>query len=351
MLISVPRIPECPPPGEGVHGWILSAANHYRNAGRSATEATLLIRNRITRPPNPHTEIETAIAKAYGEPGGLGSIRSPLLSGLPHATTRPLSEIQFDSERLAAAARQIERPRNWRHWLWERSPKQPETQNAYAVMLNLFRFGEHALVFDDMKSREPYAMLEIRYPMDCQVPSWLKEGGKGNGAWFLCNPTDGLCYPNPRQGNRLSCRSEESITSYRYAVLESDKADWDQWLAFLVQLPIRIAAIYTSGGRSIHALLQIDAPNKAAWEAVIDPMKRPLKVLGADPGCLSAVRLTRLPCCRRPEKDGFQKLLYLAPNPPPGPLFNLPILRSRAESLNRWRKICPRWNREMQPFE
>ena len=138
MLISVPRIPECPPPGEGVHGWILSAANHCRNAGRSATEATLLISNRITRTPNPHTEIETAITKAYGEPGGLGSIRSPLLSGLPHVTTRPLSEIQFDPERLAVAARHIEWPRNWRHWLWERSPKRPWRLGKHDGALGLY---------------------------------------------------------------------------------------------------------------------------------------------------------------------------------------------------------------------
>ena len=66
---------------------------------------------------------------------------------------------------------------------------------------------------------------------------------------------------------------------------------------------------------------------------------------------LSAVRLTRLPGYARPEKNGFQHLLYLAPNPPFARLIDLPTARTRAEMLQRWRDLCPRWNPEMEPYQ
>jgi hypothetical protein len=112
---------------------------------------------------------------------------------------------------------------------------------------------------------------------------------------------------------------------------------------------VRISAIYTSGSRSIHCLIRLDAASKEDWDSQIGSLKRPLKVLGADPACLSAVRLTRLPGCRRPEKGGFQRLLYLCPNPPDVRLADLPVLRSRAAALARWRNLCPRWNQSQEP--
>ena len=151
--------------------------------------------------------------------------------------------------------------------------------------------------------------------------------------------------------SRFSASLWVSLTAFRYAVLESDQAPFDQWLSFIVQLPIRIAAIYTSGGRSIHALLRLDTASKAEFDDTIAPLKRPLKALGADPACLSAVRLTRLPGCWRPEKNGFQKLLYLCPNPPAVRLADLPVLRSRFEMLDRWRNLCPRWNPKQEAYQ
>ncbi len=344
-------LPACPPPKEGVHSWVLGAANRCRNAGLPAAAAEQLIAQHITRPPSPPNEIETSVAKAYDGAKMPGRLCAPRLGVPPRPDARSLAEVTFDPAKLEALARLVERPRSWRHFLWERSPKRPEAMSAFAFLLHLYRHGERVLVFDDMKSLRPAATLEMRHPMDCRVPAQIKEGGHGAGVWYLCNPVDGQWHPNPRQGNRPSCRSEESLTACRYAVLESDKAEPDLWLAFLVQLPARIAAIYTSGGRSIHALIQVDAPDKAAWDAVVEPLKRPLKALGADPACLSAVRLTRLPGCRRPETGGFQKLLYLAPNPPAARLVDLPPLWNRDESLRRWREICPRWNPHMQPYQ
>jgi hypothetical protein len=250
-------------------------------------------------------------------------------------------------------ANRITRPASWRHWLWERSPKRPEAMNAYSFLAHLYRPGEIVQVFDAMESKVPAHSVRVSEPMDCRVPGTVQAGGQpGRGVWFLCNPVDGRWHDTgdkDEAGNPvLSCRNWQAVTTFRYAVLESDQAPADLWLAFIAQLPLRIAAIYTSGGRSIHCLLRLDAPSKEAWDEVIRPLKRPLKVLGADAACLSAVRLTRLPGCWRPEKGGFQKLLYLHPDPPEAKLVDLPVLRTRFEMLDRWLNLCPRWNHNME---
>jgi len=87
------------------------------------------------------------------------------------------------------------------------------------------------------------------------------------------------------------------VTAWRYLLLESDKAEARPWLAALVQMPLRIAAIYTSGRRSIHALVRVDATSKADWDAKARQLKAGLEILGADPSAMTAVRLTRLPGC------------------------------------------------------
>jgi hypothetical protein len=313
-------------------------------------EAERRLEANITRAPKPANEIQTTVSKAYrntwapsGRPAtpGKAKYRAPV----------PLGEIHFDPAKLTAISARTTQPKNWRHWLWERSPKRPETQNALSFLTHLYRDGEKVHLFDKFEAKTPAHTITIRRPLDCRVPAHIRDGGQhGLGIWFLCNPIDGEWHHNPRQ-DTMSCRSEESLTTFRYAVLESDQAPFDQWLAFIVQLPIRVSAIYTSGGRSIHALIRLDAANKAEFDDTVKPLKRPWKVLGGDPACLSAVRLTRLPGCWRPEKSGFQKLLYLCSNPPDGRLADLPVIFPRCEALDRWRNLCPRWNPNQEAYQ
>jgi hypothetical protein len=319
----------------------MAEANRCRIARLPADEAERRLAASITRPPKPANEIRNTIAKAYGSNWTPSGRPAPLSRYRPPVA---LTQVEFEPAKLAALAARITPPANWRHWLWERSPKRPETQNALSFLAYLYRDGEKVHLFDHMEARTPEQTITISQPMDCRVPAVIRAGGmNGLGCWYLCNPIDGEWHHNPRQ-DTLSCRSEESVTAFRYAVLESDQAAFEPWLAFIAQLPVRVAAIYTSGGRSIHALIRLDATSKAEFDHTIAPLKRPLKVLGADAGSLSAVRLTRLPGCWRPEKNGFQKLLYLCPNPPGVRLADLPVIRSRFEALDRWRNLCPRWN-------
>jgi len=198
-------------------------------------------------------------------------------------------------KRVAAGAPQVDET-----FVKERSPVCPETQSPASFLHRLYRAGESVVVLDRKQSQGVIVeWSEPPYDAGC-LDHWVN--GCPDGVLFLCNPVDGKSHPNPRQGGKLSCRSEESVVAWRYLLLESDKADPKEWLAALVQMPLRIAAIYTSGRRSIHALVRVDAASKAEWDAVARRLKPFITTLGGDPGAITAVRLTRLPGCHRGQK-------------------------------------------------
>ena len=359
------RLSPCPKSGEGVHTWLLSAAHQCRRAGLTEAEAEALIADQMTRPPSSPNEVGDAVEKGYSSssrawkrpsdttrgdsaPPAHQAGANPPRQQLP---PRKLIDIEFDPAKLAAVASRITMPHDWRYWLWERSPKVLIPQCGFAFLANLYREGERVHVFDRMVTATPAQTVTIALNMNRRVPDYIRRGGTGAGIWFSSQPVDGGLHHNPRKDNEPSCRSEESVTSFRYAVLESDRADPSQWLAFIAQSRLRIAAIYTSGGRSIHTLIRVDASSKDHWDSIIEPWKRPLKVLGGDPGCLTAVRLTRLPGCHRPEKGGFQQLLYLAPKPVEARLIDLPQLRDRAQVLSELKQNHPRWNKPQEALQ
>jgi hypothetical protein len=204
-------------------------------------------------------------------------------------------------------------------WLANRSSQDPCIITPAKFLELIYRSGEKVLIFTDNRSQG-----DALWPKD-KIP----ERGP-HGVWFLGQPVDGEYHPNPRQGS-MSRRSEEAVTSWRYLVIESDQANLKLWLAAIVQFPLRIAAIYSSGGRSIHALVKIDARTKGEWDSERDALKNALVVLGGDAGAMTAVRLTRLPGCYRGRE--LQKLLFINPDPPLRPICEL---APRRDVLKPW---------------
>ena len=190
----------------------------------------------------------------------------------------------------------------------------PTTVTAAGFLDHLYRPGERIVIFNKFASQG-----QAIYVVD--QTHWLSIPTAGpDGIWYMVQPVDGQEHYNPRQG-KLSRRSEESVTRWPYLVLESDKADTGDWIRLLVQLPLPIVAIYTSGGRSTHALVRVDAPTKADWDNIKAKIAAVLVPLGADHGTLSAVRLSRLPQCWR--GDRAQELLFLNPGADGTPIYNL----------------------------
>jgi hypothetical protein len=217
----------------------------------------------------------------------------------------------FSPEQLKVIATKV--PPIDAQWLATRSPIPVDATSSSHFLDQLYQPGEKIVVFDVFES-QGQVLYEIGAPWQPPLPADAPQG-----VWFLVNPVDGESHPNPRQDDKLSRRSEEAITNWRYLVLESDIADPNEWLACLVQLPMRIAAIYTSGGKSIHALVRLDADSKKDWDSLCAKIKPIVVTLGADEGALTAVRLSRLPGALRAGRP--QQLLYLDPNPTGTPIF------------------------------
>ena len=221
----------------------------------------------------------------------------------------------FDPARLERTARKL--PQGDAEWLARRSRKQVDNRTPASFLHELYLPGERVVIFDVFRSQGQALWMHLAPPYDARELDGFRTG-KPQGVWFLANPVSGEYLPNDQ--GKLSRRSWQSVTAWRYLVLESDVAEPAHWLAALAQMPLRVAAIYTSGGKSIHALVRLDAESKAHWDEIVATMEAALIILGADPKAMSAVRLTRLPGCERVEKGRMQELLYLNGQPDGTPI-------------------------------
>jgi len=270
-------------------------------------------------------ELEHKLRSALNGPGADGYLlqgaeasQGQRLEQRPVSKPRPKPQFDVEALRRVAGdlAEVVDLP-----WLANRSELDPAAVSAEDFLACLYNSsaGERVVVFSEYKSQG-----QAVWPVE-RIPTRGPEG-----IWFLAQPVDGKSRPNPRLG-KMSRRSEESVLAWRWMVLESDEAPVRLWLGALARLVPNIAAVTTSGGRSVHALVRVDAATKREW----DHSKRALMnlvVSGADPGALSAVRLTRLPACWRGDKE--QKLLYFAPSAPD---LTLEDMVPRRDVLRNWR--------------
>lgn len=288
-------------------------------------------------------KLRSAIGRAES-PGGGGSHISPYGSVAPMPLPlRKLKRPAFNPAKLAAFAASCPFPID-EAWLAARSPVAiPEIQDSSTALLflaALYQPTERVLIFTNCFTQGDYLWAGDRgtfrlgeLPGVRAVESPLPQGGP-LGVWALAQPVTGKWLQNP--GNRdketgapkMGRRHGLCVTDWRFLVLESDTASAELWLRALVQFPLPIVAIYTSGGRSIHALARVNASCKEEWDAMRDELVPIVCVLGADAAALTAVRLTRLPgMWRHGTRDGegrvraypaprMQRLLYLHPAAP-----------------------------------
>jgi hypothetical protein len=310
MLENPPRA------GQGVHPWLFKVAR-YLHPYHTPDEICAILQERTAncgRELEPH-EIPDAVKNSGAckwEPSGKSAsqkraewIASPTIRRVP----------EFNPELAIRTASRVPAEIT-PAWLKAHSPA-PVSSSTGQFLQSFFEPHEKALVFSRYKSQGRLWPSEISIERFCRQ-HWV------DGAWFLRNPINGRYHWNPRTRTN-SRRSLESVTAFRYAVLECDRQPKEQWfpiwLKILVQLSLAIVSITDSAGKSAHALVRIDADSKQAWDTVKRENLRPRLVpIGADDGALSAVRLTRLPGCFRGDRK--QELLYFNPAADGTPIFH-----------------------------
>ena len=126
------------------------------------------------------------------------------------------------------------------------------------------------------------------------------------GAWLRMNPLG-------EQGTTAN----SNVTVFRWALLEFDTVPTESQLAFFRRLPLPIGAILTSGGKSLHAWVAINAANADEYKKVVTELFKLLEPFGLDQANKNPSRLSRLCGAHRKlggSGDGRQRLLYLNPN-------------------------------------
>ena len=112
---------------------------------------------------------------------------------------------------------------------------------------------------------------------------------------------------------------DADCVAWRYLLVECDEVSMPEQAAMLVRLPLPIRAITSSGGRSLHAVVQVEAEDEKAYKKLTSGLLRKLQLIGFDPSCTNPSRKSRLPGFTRIDKEtglqGKQELLYLNNSP------------------------------------
>lgn len=118
---------------------------------------------------------------------------------------------------------------------------------------------------------------------------------KEMGAWIRFNPIDGKGIKN------------DNVTAFRYMLLESDNMSLGKQKAILEQLELPIAAMVFSGGKSIHAIVKVDAYSYEEYRKRVDFIYSIAQKNGFKPDKKNRnpSRLSRMPGVMRDGKPQF----------------------------------------------
>lgn len=115
------------------------------------------------------------------------------------------------------------------------------------------------------------------------------------GAWIRFNPMDGKGVKN------------DNVTEFRYALVESDNLGLEKQNAIMRELELPIAALVYSGGKSVHAIVKVEAKDKNEYRDRVEYLykicnKNGLQVDGQNK---NPSRLSRMPGIVRGDHKQF----------------------------------------------
>lgn len=144
------------------------------------------------------------------------------------------------------------------------------------------------------------------------------------GAWIRFNPLDG-------KGVR-----DENVTAYRYALVESDTIAVDKQAAIYSELELPVAALVHSGGKSLHAIVRINATSKEEYRDRVNFLHKVCQKNGLqiDTQNKNPSRLSRMPGVMR---NGVKQYLV--------------GVNQGKESWEAWKEFVEEANDQLPDFE
>ena len=134
-----------------------------------------------------------------------------------------------------------------------------------------------------------------RYKNEKDLGFVVGDSKKEAGAWIRFNPLDGKGVKN------------DNVTDFRYALVESDNLGLEKQNAIMRELELPIAALVFSGGKSIHAIVKVEAKDKNEYRDRVEYLykicnKNGLQVDGQNK---NPSRLSRMPGVVRGDHKQF----------------------------------------------
>lgn len=132
-----------------------------------------------------------------------------------------------------------------------------------------------------------------RYQGD--IGAVMGDPNRNSGAWIRFNPLDGQGVKN------------DNVVDFRYALVESDNMDIAKQNEIIRELELPVVTLTYSGGKSLHAIVKVDAVNYPQYQERVDYLYKIVEKNGlrVDKQNKNPSRLTRLPGFVRGDKKQF----------------------------------------------
>jgi hypothetical protein len=298
------RLNNFPIPGNNRHGALLGTANLGVMAGKPTDAVHDDLRRITANNPMPDNEIRAAVMKAASDHGA-GSTYRPV--------PKPAHLIKDGKAALRRIIDQgtISEDAD----LWDASPVRlfdtPETDR---IMLLETLFAPDDLVFIGDRYEDGVVGHNIR-----TATAWngfFQAGGKA-GPFIIVNPLTGIPAPK-KSGDGDTQRGDFNVATFRHCLVEFDNLGREDQVRFWSAAKLPILALIDSGGKSIHAWLDVSKLSPVTsgeqWnqEIKIKLYEKILCPLGVDRLCCNPSRLSRLPGHLRAETGKMQRLLWLS---------------------------------------
>lgn len=142
---------------------------------------------------------------------------------------------------------------------------------------------------------ELIAELEARAGDPDAIGAVLGDYSPEGGAWIRFNPLDGKGVRN------------DNVADYRHALVESDDMDCAKQLAIIRELELPCAAIVHSGGKSVHAIVRVEADGYDEYRRRVDYLYKVCAANGlvVDTQNKNPSRLSRMPGVMRGGRKQF----------------------------------------------
>ena len=168
------------------------------------------------------------------------------------------------------------------------------TENVGYVTRSFEKDGKYMPTKGDW-SRTAGQLIEALSRCGDDVGAVLGDYNPKVGAWIRFNPLDGKGVRN------------ENVTEFRYALVECDGMELEQQNALIRELELPVACLVHSGGKSLHAIVHIDAADYAEYRKRVEYLYAVCRRNGLelDQQNRNPSRLSRMPGVMRNGKKQF----------------------------------------------